>query len=639
MAERKLRSSTLDAQPGKYAPDPPSDGLLSDQATSSPAHTGDNATYVDVDTTTPVKNYDPKKRASLNENRKARVVKRSRYGKRCGFCKESFKGNRDHEFFHAMEKCTPLEFVHHVEPQWGRAHGTLNIFESRWNIGVATASLHKAFDSSAFMLLPEKSVLERVRDYTESPMERRKPFDEVWYFSFQSNVPSTDVLASKVFKLLLGQYWVYTFFPLTWNKKRSIFIKNLNETGDPANSEEEEPEKPDDEDKFPNAPGYTEFRPWNKDDNGRHVPLEVEFHIHPFYMIYNAGQKLAVLPLNKYLEISARDERIHLISTIWEAWIMNYDGPPLVPSQPSDEGDRNLIPTIQTAEQQGLDDTTSQAQDKEQQPLRIPIVAADEDNYQDSEDEADEADPEISHQGASRITGDEHSTAIPPPSTVVGPSSAVDGNNETHGHRKPGGAKSTVSAPIRDRMDRVLGLSSDGRRRVAMTDLGYGLPGSSPTPQNRWSPFPLPNLPAKRKYEDGVAASEPRQGSMSMSLQPPPVPPKPPRARTVTDGGLGQNSNQDQQDTQSSATFNMPAQAVRRSSRHQMGSAAGRSTGSGGTTNSSIRIGAGPGPRARSAASAGSSRALRAPVQDTSDESGDGSGEYLPNNSKRRKQQ
>jgi hypothetical protein len=115
MAERKLRNSTLGVQPGKYAPDPPSDGLLSSQATSSPAHTGDNATYVDVATTTPVKNYDPKKKLSLTENRKNRVVQRSRYGKRCGFCRESFKGNRDHEFFHAMEKCTPLEFVCIIE--------------------------------------------------------------------------------------------------------------------------------------------------------------------------------------------------------------------------------------------------------------------------------------------------------------------------------------------------------------------------------------------------------------------------------------------------------------------------------------------------------------------------------------------
>ncbi|KAK7014462.1 hypothetical protein VNI00_019340, partial [Paramarasmius palmivorus] len=496
MAERKLRNSTLDVQPGKYAPDPPSDGLLSSQASSSPARTGDNATYVDADSTTPVKNYDPRKKASLNDNRKDRVVMRSRYGKRCGFCRESFKGNRDHEFFHAMEKCTPLEFVHHAEPQWGKAHGTLNIFESRWNIGVATASIHKAFDSGAFMLLPETSVLERVRDYTDSPLEHRKPFDEVCA-SPKKHVSGTDECFHEVFKLLQGEYWLYTFFPLTWNKKRSIFMKNLNETGDPANSEEDEPETPDDADKFPNAPGYTEFCPWKKDEQGmlRWVPLEIEFHIHPFYMIYNAGQKLSELSLDEYLEASAKDDRLDLIVSIWNVWVTGYNGPPL--------------PSIAESDPTQQNEATSQTQDNGRLLPCVSSVSGDEDNYQDSDDEPDEE--AVGHRQISRVAGDEQSTAIPPPSTIAGPSSTVDGDNETHGHafRKPGGAKSTVSAPIWDRMDRLLEVSTGEQRQAAMTDVGYtrdsspaSVPRSSPTPQNRWSPFPLPTLPAKRKYEN-----------------------------------------------------------------------------------------------------------------------------------------
>ncbi|KAK7037312.1 hypothetical protein VNI00_011303 [Paramarasmius palmivorus] len=635
MAERKLRNSTLGVQPGKYAPDPPSDGLLSSQATSSPVHTGDNATYIDEASSTPVKNYDPKKRTSLSETHKDRVVQSSRYGKRCGFCRESFMGNRDHEFFHAMEKCTPIEFVHHVEPQWGRAHGTLNIFESRWNIGVATASLHKAFDSSAFLLLPEKSILERVLAYAKSPLERRKPFDEV-------------------FKLFQDQYWVYTFFPLKWNKKRSIFIRNLNETGDPVNSEEDEPEMPGYEDKYPNAPGYTEFRPWKKDDEGvlRYVPLEFEFHIHPFYLIYNAGQKLAVLLPDEAVEVLPRDERLDLIVSIWNIWVTAYEGPSLRPRQPTDDGEP-MIPNIEAREEtQKQTDSTSTEQEDGKQPL-LPAVAEDEDKYRDSDDELDEEDIIVSRQETSRIAGDEQSTAVPPPSTIAGPSTAVD---EGQPFRKSGRAKSTVSAPIWDRMDRVrlLEASTGEQRQAAMTDVGYtrdsspaSVPRSSPTPQNtRWSPFPLPTLPAKRKYENKDETSEPRQGT-STSMQPPPVPPKLPRARTTVSHGanvrLGQN--QDPQDTQTSSaqgTLDVQAQALRRSSRHQRGSIAGRSTGSGSTTLSSTRARAGL--VARSAASAGSSRArlgggsLPVPVEDLSDDSGDGDGdgEYLP---KRRKQQ
>ncbi|KAK7017526.1 hypothetical protein VNI00_018605 [Paramarasmius palmivorus] len=79
---------------------------------------------------TPRKNRDPNKKISLTEQEKARVVKGSAYGKRCGVTWESFKGNADNEFFHVAEKCTPIELVHHLEGQWGMPHGTLNVDRS-----------------------------------------------------------------------------------------------------------------------------------------------------------------------------------------------------------------------------------------------------------------------------------------------------------------------------------------------------------------------------------------------------------------------------------------------------------------------------------------------------------------------------
>ncbi|KAK7038668.1 hypothetical protein VNI00_010552 [Paramarasmius palmivorus] len=265
-------------------------------------------------------------------------------------------------------------------------------------------------------------------------------------------------------------------------------------------------------------------------------------------------------------------------------------------------------------------------------------------DYADSSDdeaEREEEDEEAGRREASYALDDiEESTVIPP-----GPPQST--------RRNPGrGAKSPLLERPNRLGDSTLGLSRGGKRQVAMTDTGYtrdSSPGSSPTPQNRLgSPLPFPGWLGKRKYGEAAAllptrppelttdtVSEPRQGT-STSTQPP-VPANPPRARSLIDSGvdvrLGQSSNQDPPDMQSSARGNLDVQApVRRSNRHQR-SVAGQSTGSGGATNSSTRINAGLGARSSSSRAQLGGGSSRVPAEDH----GDGSGEYLPK--KRMKQQ
>ncbi|KAK7037315.1 hypothetical protein VNI00_011306 [Paramarasmius palmivorus] len=620
---RQFRDSTRYVPAGKYTEEV--SGL-----TSSPEHRGSNADYIQPCSGTPALKLTRKGKSSLRSPlpkwQRNRVVDRSRYGKRCGFSRESFIGNCDNEFFHAMERCTPEQTTQHLAPQWGV--DDLDV-DSSANIGVATSSLHKAFDSRAFILVPEREVLQEIKKYAANP-GKKNDFEQI-------------------FK---REFWVYTFMPLTWNKERWIWIKNLDESTEKK-----------DEDRFADAPGYTHYNPC-ADHDTEPPPRTFEFHIHPFFMIYNAGQKLEVLQgSDVYNTAIEKDSRLIMIRQIYNIWMNEYTGPDPIPPPPTDHEDDNdpevpdegqnelcqdgerkdPVPAATEGEETRRDEVEDPS-DKGKRPLRVPELLENLGNYADSsDDEPDQEEPGVGRKEASRVSGDEQSTIVPPgppQSTVAGPSSAVDGDIVPHGRRRNLGgrrAKSMMSAPLLERLARDNKLGGNGKRQAAMTDGGYirnsspdSAPGSSPTPQNRLgSPFPLS-----------------RQGT-STSIQPLPALPKLLRAHiAVGQSGnvrLGQNLNQDSQGLPSSS-LDVQAQALRRSSRPHRGSVAGRSTGSGGTMNSSARTMAGPGPGTRSTASAGSSRArlgggsLRVPVEDPSDESGDGSGEYLPNNSKRRKQ-
>ncbi|KAK7019769.1 hypothetical protein VNI00_017935 [Paramarasmius palmivorus] len=251
---------------------------------------------------TPSKNRDPNKK-SLTRAEQRRVVKASAYGKRCGVTGESFIGNSDNEFCHVAEKSTPIQLVHHLETKWALPHGTLNIDRSE-NILIMQANLHKAFDTAAFMFFPNHDVLARVEQYTDLP-HPKLPFDTV-------------------FKFKPGHFWDYDFIPLTWNEHRSIFIKNINCS-----------KKTNNEDKFDNAPGYTQFDPLDRDSEKRRI---FRFHVNPFFMIYNAGLKISELEPGPFASLLIRDGRAKTVDRIYKKWTRDYLGPAPTTDKDEDEG-------------------------------------------------------------------------------------------------------------------------------------------------------------------------------------------------------------------------------------------------------------------------------------------------------------
>ncbi|KAK7037289.1 hypothetical protein VNI00_011280 [Paramarasmius palmivorus] len=587
------------------------------------------------------------RRGTLNDTIKQRVVDTSRYGKRCTLIRESFRNNHDNDFFHAARRSSPEALLAHLKPHWLKEIDV----DAVDNIGVMSTSYHRAFDNGAFMLIPTADVLDDILSYASNEIEGEKlPFDKA------------RLLAA--FTLPENEFWTYTFVPLRFNNERSIFVKKLNEASVVGG-----------DDKYANDSGYIECSaPYDQ------VQLaNIESHIHPFYMTLNAAQKVSLLSDGARFELNQRDNRIATIGSIASIWMGDdYTGPRCQWKPTYERGDgiydwKKIRRYEGKDENEGesdgkdededegtdrsSDDNVVQRPDKGKQPLRFPGVMENPGNYDYADSSDDEPEGEDGQREAPPVVGDTESTVVPPgpPQSIVAGSSVADGDIDDYSQRRnPGrGAKSTLSAPLFERPNRDSGhgLPRGGRRQAAMTDTGYvrdsspgSAPGSSPTPQNRLgSPLPFPGWLGKRKYGEKVTllparpsmlttdtASEPRHDT-STSTQPPLFAANPPRARTVNNSGadirLGQSSTQDPQDVQ------VP---VRRSTRLGRGSVAGRSTGSGGTTNSTTRIMAGHGPGARSTTSAGSSRARlgggssRAQVEDPSDESGDGSGEYLP---------
>ncbi|KAK7017524.1 hypothetical protein VNI00_018603 [Paramarasmius palmivorus] len=175
---------------------------------------------------------------------------------------------------------------------------------------VVQANLHKAFDSSAFMFFPEGKVLEKIAKYTDLPQPKQQAFD-------------------KAFKPPKGQQsWTYTFIPLKWNPDRSIFIKNLDLSKRLS-------EDPDDE-RYANAPGYTEFKPYDSEQRRK---MKFKLHIHPFFVIFNAGCKIRELDKAGISDLAALDSRVTVITQIFNQWLSGYQGPPPTPTKAADEGE------------------------------------------------------------------------------------------------------------------------------------------------------------------------------------------------------------------------------------------------------------------------------------------------------------
>uniref|UniRef100_A0A0W0FQE3 HNH nuclease domain-containing protein n=1 Tax=Moniliophthora roreri TaxID=221103 RepID=A0A0W0FQE3_MONRR len=236
-------------------------------------------------TGTPQKHTDPS--FTLSEDRKIEVVNRSRYGQRCMMTRESMHGNRDNHFFHMARRSTPRKMLNHLEPQWGKGLNTLNV-DSSSNIGVIQANHHKAFDSGAFMFIPTAEVIESIMAHVEVP-GIKEPFDEKFN----------------------NEFWTYSFIPLSFNPDRSIFIKHIDEN------------TPSDKtDKFVNAPDYTVCSyPYE------HPMIQaIESHIHPFFVILNAGEKIAALENAERMSLSAREPRAFSIEQIYRSWMDGYTG-------------------------------------------------------------------------------------------------------------------------------------------------------------------------------------------------------------------------------------------------------------------------------------------------------------------------
>ncbi|KAK7026844.1 hypothetical protein VNI00_015386 [Paramarasmius palmivorus] len=307
----------------------------------------------------------PDKKISLTKLEKARVVEASTCGKRCGITQESFKGNADNEFCHVAEKSTPLKLVHHMENQWGLSRGTLNVDQSA-NVVLMQANLHKAFDTGAFMFLPQRKLLEQILEYTDMA-QPKAAFD-------------------KVFKVKRRQPWSYTFFPLKWNPDRSVFIKTLDFSKGLS-------EDPDDE-VFANAPGYTQFEPCNEKQREE---FRFKLHIHPFFVIFNAGCKLRELGKAEISALNILDSRVSDIVDIFAQWMTGYQGPPPTPTKAADEENTGEDQVEGRDEDENDDEGEDEEEDEDEDEDEGEGEDKDDEDEDEDEDEEDEDEDKATH--------------------------------------------------------------------------------------------------------------------------------------------------------------------------------------------------------------------------------------------------
>ncbi|KAK7052949.1 hypothetical protein VNI00_004269 [Paramarasmius palmivorus] len=209
---------------------------------------------------------------------------------RCILTSESMRGNMDNEVIHMLRRATEAPRLRHLAIKWKKSG--LNP-DTTANLGIMRADLHKAFDSGAFVLIPTAQVLLEMLEYANAAAPPRA-FDEA-------------------FQLNDNEFWTYAFVPLTFNKERSIFIKNI----DYSKAAEHE-----DWDKFADKPGYTECNQLYEKE--RKSLRDIKSHMHPFYVVYNAGEKIGKLEGGALQELLVREPDVQYVFRIYRRWMRGW---------------------------------------------------------------------------------------------------------------------------------------------------------------------------------------------------------------------------------------------------------------------------------------------------------------------------
>jgi hypothetical protein len=151
------------------------------------------------------------------------------------------------------------------------------------------ADLHRSFDRSDWILIPSTDVLARIEQRVRLFVQTREGDAEALSDMYDEVGPIT---SSSAFKLLIQTQFAYT--PPDWQEYRVVYL-NLWEDitvirqrwSPPAGSC---PDPPQSSLSQPPPPGYDFYRAPFAD-----FPI-IQSHVHPFCVIYNAGQKLLHKP-------------------------------------------------------------------------------------------------------------------------------------------------------------------------------------------------------------------------------------------------------------------------------------------------------------------------------------------------------
>ncbi|ESK84018.1 hypothetical protein Moror_11521 [Moniliophthora roreri MCA 2997] len=386
-------------------------------------------------------------------------------------------------------RSTPRKMLNHIEPQWGKGLNTLNV-DSSSNIGIIQANHHKAFDSGAFMFIPTAEVIESIMAYVEVP-GIKEPFDKVLLCPSMAYLELTGDHSQK----LSEDFWTYSFVPLSFNPDRSIFIKHIDENT-PS----------DKKDKFVNAPGYTVCsHPYE------HPMLQaVESHIHPFFVVFNAGEKIAALEKAERMELFAREPKAMRIEEIYGEWMDGYTSE-VAPRRIHDDGVNEDC--MSSLDEGDIPNSTDIHDDSNQ------IVASRDEDVYDSED----VDDILCTNSAERGSDDENAIfGVLPPSTVTDSTVTArrdDSASSSHdfgpGHHAT--SKSAVTAPAAFKLAGTQDVSTRVSNRFRGSQSTYESPLRSKSLPGQDHSLGDPRRSGHTKYDYDRKVSMRRGGSTQLA--------------------------------------------------------------------------------------------------------------------------
>ncbi|KAF8870407.1 hypothetical protein CPB84DRAFT_1855579 [Gymnopilus junonius] len=199
------------------------------------------------------------------------------------------------QYAHLLSRSTPNSIITSLEYSWGLQPGHLNV-DSRFNIFRLNARLHYAFDRGYWLLIPSPTILREFENH-----KQRGPKNNNFMNICKDQGP-----------------FEYNLVPM--KKMMSI----------PIHRQVDSPNRP--------------VIPREKHFTYHHFPFHsfptIKSHVHPRYVIFNAGQKMA----NRlYYELTFRNE-LKSVKAIYDAWI---EPAPLLPEwetaedKEDKEGDRD----------------------------------------------------------------------------------------------------------------------------------------------------------------------------------------------------------------------------------------------------------------------------------------------------------